>query len=626
MASAGLRLMEAYAEAADDDWLNEVERRAVAYFLDQANPRNGLVRNTTEPNAPASITASGVALAVLPVGIERGWVSRPHGYQYARRLLQTLTQHLPHEHGFFYHFLDPETGARTWHSEISGIDTAIAAASALVAGAYFPDTEVEQLAQQLYDRIEWSWFLQEAGTLAWSWTPEQGLDGNPMDFSESLLAYLLGLGSSTHPLPASSWDALWRPLGRYAGHSLVFTHDGSLFAYLLPLAWIDLRDRHDAYLDYWMNATYAVLANRQFCLDQQERFATYRAGFWGLSAALGRKGYIAYGGKPGKNTHDGTVAPYAVAASIPLVPELALRTYHEMCVLASPTAWGRYGLTDSFTLDPPFRCEYYIALDQALTLLMIENFRTGFVWRLLARHPVIQRGLSRAGFQPGAQEEPTRLSVRRGNPGARLSLPHLRHPVVIDGELTEWTGAAGVMELVPTGRRNLEFGVVRSDDDVRLTAALAWDDDALFLAGTVTDDEIVTRHRGAMIYEDDCVELLLDLDHNGFRFDHNPLDAQIGFAPGGERGNQPQTWVWGPIDRAVPEVRAALRRREHGYQFEGAIPWSVIGGRPPVGRPFGCTVTLHDRDADGTSAKLVWSLDKETDPDRLLLGEVRLSP
>jgi hypothetical protein len=224
------RTPSALAKEEDAEALWErLQRAAFAFVWEQADPRTGLVRNTTEPHAPASITAMGVSLSGIPIAIERGWISRAAGYQRALRTLKTMARRLEHVHGFSYHFLDPKTGRRTWHSEISCIDTAIAIAGALVAGQYFAGTEVERLAQAVYERVDWPWLLNDEDTLSWGWKPETGVEGGSIHFSEGILAYLLALGSPTHPIPPEAWHAMRRPVSRYAGQAVVFVHDGSDF-------------------------------------------------------------------------------------------------------------------------------------------------------------------------------------------------------------------------------------------------------------------------------------------------------------------------------------------------------------------------------------------------------------
>lgn len=606
-----------------DEELDRLQRAAFAYLWEQRDSRSGLVYNTTEPQAPASPTAAGAALTAIPIGIERGWVNREEGYQRAVMLLRSLHK-IEHVHGFFYHFLDPASGRRTWQSEVSCIDSAILFAGAMVAAQYFAGTEVDRLANQLIDRAEWPWFLNGEDTLQWGWKPEAGFEGGPMQFSESILAYLLALGSPTHPIPGDSWQAMRRPISRYGDEAprMVYTVDGSLFAYVLPLAWFDLRDRHDAFLDYWTNAKTAIQANIQFCRDHAPTFRTYQAGLWGLSAALGPDGYKAYGAPPGVVTHDGTVAPYVVAASIPWIPDVALGTLRRMEQQA-PTLWTRYGLGDGLNLDRRFICPHTIALDQGLVLVMIENHRTGLVWDLFMRHPIAQRALTRAGFESGSLAEPSRPAVVPGNPGATMAIPMIDHAVTVDGDLSEWIRREAI-ELSPVQQRHLEQGVIRDAADASVLLYLGWSENTLYAAGIITDDELVTQARDAKIYEDDCLELFADLDGDGFRFDGNPRDVQIGLSPRGPDG-RPQLWAWGAIKQRPQEVHAAVQQQENQWLFELSVPLSMLPGLS-VEQPVRLSVAYHDRDSDGKEGKLHWSVDTASVPGTILFGQVTLEP
>lgn len=612
------------ATAVTDDALERLERSAFDYLWQQRDARSGLVYNTTEPRAPASQAAAGVALSAIPIGIERGWISREAGYRQAHRLVRSLN-HSAREHGFFYHFIDSRTGRRVWGSEVSCMDSAIVFAGAAVVAEYFRDTEVARLANQLIDRAVWPWFLDGEDTLKWGWKPETGFEGGPMEFSESVLAYLLAIGSPTHPLPPSSWSAMRRPITRVLNgqRSMVYTDDGSLFAYLLPLLWFDLRARHDAYLDYWSNAQVAILSNLQFCLTHAGQFRTYREGLWGLSAALGPDGYTAYGAMPARHVvHDGTVAPYVVAASIPFIPDIALQTLQRMEQL-SPSVWTRYGFGDALNLDRRYACAHTIALDQGMILLMVENLRSGLVWELFMRHPVARQAMALAGFVPGSLTEPVVPPVIPGNPGASMTVPMIDHAVAIDGDLREWIRREGV-ELTPTDRRHVEFGFFTSARDASALIYLGWTHEAFYVAGIVTDDALVTRQRGERIYQDDCLELYWDLDGDGFRFDGNPHDVQIGLAPGGSDGAW-QLWAWGALKRIPQEIQAALKREDGRFVFELAIPMTLLPGVVP-GHPVRFSVAYHDRDPDGKAGKLHWSVDTASMPGELFFGQMTLSP
>jgi len=600
---------------------DRLQRAALRYFQEQRHPHSGLIANTTEANAPASPTAAGVALSAIPIAVSRGWLSRDAGYQEALAVLHGL-ERAEHVRGFFYHFLVPSTGQRTWESEVSPIDSAIAFAGAMVAAEFFPETEVAERANRLIERAEWPWFLDGEDTLQWGWKPETGFEGGPMDFSESVLAYLLAIGSPTHPIPAAAWTAMRRPISRYGDlPRMVYTRDGSLFAYVLPLAWFDLRDRHDAYLDYWTNAETAIRANLQFCRDRRHRVQTYREGLWGLSAALGPDGYTAYGAEPGVVTHDGTVAPYVVAASVPWLPQASFETLHRMEQLA-PSLWTRYGYGDGLNIDRQFVCPYTIALDQGLAALLIENYRTGLIWDLFMRHPIAQRALERAEFLPGALAEPLAPEVIPGNPGASLSLARRTHPVAVDGDLSEWI-RDDALELTPRERRNVEYGFVSDARDASAVIYLGWDDDAFYVAGLLTDETLVTRKTGGDIYLDDCLEVFFDLDGDGFRFDRNPSDVQIGVAPGGPEGTH-QLWAWGAIQQYPSDVQAAVERQGEQVAVELAIPRARLPGLRE-GQPVRFSVAYHDRDADEKAAKLHWSVDTATKPGTILFGYLTLS-
>lgn len=601
--------------------LDRLQRTAFDYLWEQRDTRTGLVYNTTEAHAPASPTACGVALTAIPIGIVRGWISREEGYQRAVMLLRSLKT-AEQVRGFFYHFLNPANGARTWQSEVSSIDSAILFAGSMVAAEYFPNTEAAQLANELIARAEWPWFLDGQDALQWGWRPEKGFEGGPMQFSESILAYLLALGSPTHPIPSSSWEAMRRPISRYPANAsaMVYTPDGSLFAYLLPLAWFDLRGRRDAYLDYWTNAKTAILANRQFCQNHAREFRTYREGFWGLSAALGPNGYVAYGAAPGVVKHDGTVAPHIVAAAYPWVPELALSTLRRM-ERRMPKAWTRYGFGDAVNLDRRFACPHTIALDQGLLLILIENARTGLIWELFMQHPVAQRALAQAGFVSGNLAEPIPPVIVPGNPQAAMAIPMVDHAVTVDGDLSEWIRQEAI-ELSPEQQRHLEQGVIRDAADASVVLYLGWADTTLYAAGIVTDDELVVNQRDAEIYQDDCLEIFADLDNDGYWFNGNPHDVQFGLAPGGPDG-VPQIWAWGAIKQRPQDVRVAVQRQERSWRFELAIPRSRLPGLS-VERPVRFSVAYHDRDLDGKDGKLHWSVDTASVPGTILFGHVRL--
>lgn len=610
-------------DAKDKEFLDTVEKQAFDYFWKETDPESGLTYNTTEAGSPATNAASGFMLSALLIGIERGWITRQEGYD---RALKTLTSYKKIEkvHGFTYHYFQRETARRMWSSEISCIDMALFLAGAITVGEYFKDTEVEKLADELFKQTDWRWFLDGEKTLQMAWKPGSGFFSRIDRFSEGIICYILAMGSPTYAIPAEYWDAFLRPVTKYSGHELIYVSDGSLFQYLFPLAWLDLRDKHDKYADYWQNAISAVKANKQFCLDNKDRFKTFKEGFWGLSACLSPGGYKAFGAKPGRSRTDGTVTPDIVAASIALAPEFALNDYRSMYKRV-PDAIGPYGLTDAFNIDRSWYTQYYISIDKGLMLLMIENYRSGLIWKYFMRNKYVQAGLSAAGFKNGAQAIPSKQDIIQGNPLDTVVLHKVTFPVKIDADLSEWKGTSPII-LTPKNKRNVEayWGPARDDTDTSGEFYLGWDGEYIYIAGKVKDDEIVCTVTGDKIYKDDCVEVFFDVGKNGFYFDGNRDDYQLGIAPSGPAG-LPQIWVWGYKNKAPKSVLYAVKQVPGGYDIEIAIPFAEISNfMPENGNSTLFSIAIHDRDKNGKEKKLVWSIDAITDPDEIIFGTLIL--
>lgn len=381
-------------KVSDDELVDVIARRTFDYLWNEVNPANGLVRDRSTRDSAASIAAVGFALSGIPVGIERGWITREAGYERALTTLETFAGGgVEGYRGFFYHFVDMNTGRRMKGSELSSIDTALFIAGALAVGQYFPGTEVATLARQLYEAIDWEWMMAGGETMSMGWTPEGGfLPSRWEEFNEGLLLYILALGSPTHPAPASAWDAMLRP----ATEEYIFQPQEVLFTYQYPLVWLDLRNQEDHYANYWNNAILAAKRNYEFTALLKGRFATYDGEIWGLSASDGPAGYRAYGATPGN--HDGTIAPYASIASLPLVPDLSLRSIRGMLGKYGPLIWGKYGFTSAFNAEYDWYSREYIGIDEGTILLMIENHRSGLIWRLFMQNEAVQEGLKQAGF------------------------------------------------------------------------------------------------------------------------------------------------------------------------------------------------------------------------------------
>jgi len=220
----------------DDALLEKISRKAFDYFVRERHPKTGLVADRAHNftrgtvKASASIAATGFGLTAYGIGAERGWIDEATAYAMTRQTLQFFLYSAENEHGFFYHFLNMETGKRQRPSELSPIDTALLLAGALFAAEYFEEPAIRDLVDQIYERVDWTWMLHGGQTLSLAWSPEEGFNKRRWDhYDESMIMYLLAVGSPTFPIPASSWQAISRPVGSYGGHRLIqmpplFTH------------------------------------------------------------------------------------------------------------------------------------------------------------------------------------------------------------------------------------------------------------------------------------------------------------------------------------------------------------------------------------------------------------------
>ena len=619
-------LLSFNALAADyDDFLNTVEKKAFSYFIDETLKTNGITLNTTEECAPATNAASGFMLSALVIGTERGWIKRQDAYALALKTLKTFQNMEKHE-GFTYHYFNVRSCGRMWASEISCIDTAIFLAGVITVGEYFKDTEAERIAEEIYTRTNWEWFLDGEKTLQMSWKPENGFSGRVDSFSEGMLCYILAMGSPAHAIPPDCWDSFARPVSAYDGYRMIYVSDGSLFQYLFPLAWLDLRDKHDKYADYWQNAIKAVKANKKFCNNSAESHLTYKEGFWGLSASLSPNGYRNFGAKPGRNFHDGTVAPYAVAGSIPLTPDFAIADYKNIYDRL-PNAVAEYGLTDAFNIGQKWASLYYISIDQGLTLLMIENYRSGLIWKYFMRNKYVKKGLEAAGFEPGRQDDPSDACTRPGNPDDKVIVKKMAAPRKVDGDLSKWEDDPRASKIILTTKdyRNVEMtvGYIKDDSELSGIFYLGHDGENLYIAGRVKDDNVVTSETGGNIYKNSCIEVYFDTNKDGFSFDRNPYDYQFGFTPSGPN-QKPQAWEWGNAQKVPDNVTYTAKLTGDGYIVEIKIPFEAVKGLA-MDSSTGFSISIHGKNRHGKAEKLHWSIDSSSHPGEIRLGTLELA-
>ena len=391
--------------ASDQSFLEDLERRSFQYFWEQAGTSTGLVLDRTRTDgAPAdedhrtvaSIAATGFGLTAICIATERGWIKRDAARERVRTTLRFFADRALQEHGWFYHWLDINTGARMWKSEVSSIDTALLLAGALTARQYFhDDAEIVRWATTIYERIDFPWMLNGHPTLlAMGWHPESGfIKARWDDYSEHPILYLLAIGSPTHPITPEAWYAWKRNWNHYKRYKYLGVTP--LFTYQYSQAWIDFRGRREAngeHIDYFANSVTATLAHRQFCIDLAKEFPGYGPKVWGISASDSVKGYVAWGGPPRDPAIDGTVVPYAAAGSLMFVPRLAVAALKTMRAKYR-SVYGKYGFADAFNPNTGWVDRDVIGIDLGISILGIENARSEFAWRWFMKNPEINQAL-----------------------------------------------------------------------------------------------------------------------------------------------------------------------------------------------------------------------------------------
>jgi len=433
-------------------FVNDLERRTFDWFWDSANPANGLVPDHYPGQSFSSIAAVGFGLTAYGVGVERGYITRA---QAAGRTLVTLRfldrapQNASEDdaagyHGFFYHFLDMTTGRRFDRAiELSSVDTTLLLGGVLFAQTYYDrdtpaEREIRALADRIYRRVDWPWMQARAPLISMGWTP--GGKFIPSDwkgYDEGMLVYILALGSPTHPVEPDAWaawlstnDNTW---GTFLGQT--FLNFAPMFGHQYSHVWVDFRGIRDDWnrrhgLDYFENSRRATLSQRNYAIANPGRWTGYGADVWGLTASNGPgdvvveqggrtlrfSGYTARGAGLDYIADDGTLAPTAAGGSIAFAPEIVIPALQTMQQRYGPWIYNRYGFVDAFNLSFHARARantgqvvpevgwfdtVQLGIDQGPIVLMIENWRSDFVWKVMRRNPYIRKGLEQAGFTSG---------------------------------------------------------------------------------------------------------------------------------------------------------------------------------------------------------------------------------
>ncbi len=430
-------------------FLDTLEQRTFNWFWEKTNPVNGLTPDRWPTKSFSSVAAVGFALTAYPIGIERGYVTRTAA---ADRVLTTLrfmyrapqgpqaTGVIGYK-GFFYHFLDMETGNRFEQVELSTIDTSLLLAGVLFCQSYFTnpnstETSIRAYADSLYERVDWKWAQVRTPLVSMGWKPESGyIEADWHGLNEAIILNILALGSPTHPVDVAAWDEYRSTYVWDDFYGFEHINFAPLFGHQYSHVWLDFRGIHDAYtktkgIDYFENSRRATQSQRAYAIANPGGWKDYGPNLWGLTASDGPLDttividgkrrqfwtYTARGAAAREIRDDGTLVPTAAGGSIPFAPEITIPALVAMRERYGDNLFSTYGFLDSFnpTFDVDLKPQHgrvvrglgwfdtdYLGIDQGPIIAMIENYRTGLVWRVMRTNPHIVRGMKRAGFTGG---------------------------------------------------------------------------------------------------------------------------------------------------------------------------------------------------------------------------------
>jgi hypothetical protein len=445
---------EAAEDPAPSNIIGDLAERTFRYFWETTSATNGLAPDRWPRSSPCSIAAIGFALTAYCVGVERLYISREEAR--ARTLLTLrFLRDLPQGprandaagyKGFFYHFLEMDTGLRAGDCELSTVDTAILLCGALHAQAFFDgenadEGQIRRITDELTTRVDWRWAQTRAPAIALGWTPEKGfLPYDWRGYNEAAVVYLLAMGHPTRPLDGSLWNTWTRDfrVNWSTFHGQQGLSFPPLFGHQYSNVWVDFRDLRDAFsrrhnIDYAENSRRAAYAQRAYAMLNPKGWHGYDADVWGFTACDGpgniiapyrgepRRfyGYAARGAGGGKvaSVDDGTIAPTAAASSIAFAPDIAIPAIITMARRYGQHIYGKYGFVDAFNLSFHLETSHltfgkvvkgfgwvdtdYLGIDQGPILAMIANFVNGSVWQTMTKCVQLRRGLQSAGFSGG---------------------------------------------------------------------------------------------------------------------------------------------------------------------------------------------------------------------------------
>ncbi len=403
----------------DEEALTMLQEATFRYFWDYAHPVSGLARERLGSGETVTIGGSGFGIMAIPVGIERGFITREQGIQRILKILNFLKNTAARFHGAWPHWLNGTTGQvipfSTYDNGGDLVETAFMIQGLLALRQYFnlntsAEIQIRNIITELWEAVEWDWYRRfpTSNFLYWHWSPNYNWQMNMVirGPNETQIVYLLAIASPTHGVPASLYHNGYASSPSYVNGNFYYgykiyvgwPYGGPLFFTHYSYLGFDPRNKKDAYANYFLNNRNITLINRAYCIANPMNHQGYGPNCWGLTASDDPFGYAVH--EPIPSRDNGTIAPTAALSSMPYTPEESIDAFKHFYHNYGNKIWGPFGFKDAFNVNHNWYANSYLAIDQGPIIVMVENYRSGLLWNLFMANPEIQPMLNAIGFVP----------------------------------------------------------------------------------------------------------------------------------------------------------------------------------------------------------------------------------
>lgn len=410
----------------DDQLLNLVEKQTFNYFWNGAEPNSGMaperihLDNIYPEHDQSTIATGGSGFGCMAIlaGIKRQYITRKQGLKRFQKIISFLEK-ADRFHGAFSHWINDTTAhVKPFGSEDDGgdlVETCYLFQGLLCVRQYFKDgnEEEKELAQRidkLWRDVEFDWYRNGQNVLYWHWSPTHGWKMNfPVHgYNECLILYVMASLSPTHAVPADVYHEGWAQNGVI--NKISYYQQDTLHLYMQgdhehggPLFWahysylgLNPHGLKDQYADYWYEDSTQAVINYKWCINNPKHFAGYGKNNWGLTSSYSVIGYA--GHAPDMRSDLGVISPTAAISSFPYTPKQSMAAVRYWYNKLKNKLWGKYGFYDAFSVSDNWYPKRYLAIDQGPEVVMIENYRSGMIWKLFMSCDEVKEGLKKLGF------------------------------------------------------------------------------------------------------------------------------------------------------------------------------------------------------------------------------------